>query len=69
MITDDAKSLKEALVANTPSPIKYANPNMPKEVLEEDKIIQIFPLDIKPEKVRIAPAADFFQKAGLPKTE
>jgi zinc protease len=69
VITDDAKSLKEALVANAPSPIKYANPNMPKEVLEEDKTIQIFPLDVKAEKVRIAPAANFFQKAGLPKTE
>jgi zinc protease len=69
MITDDAKSFKEALVANAPSPIKYANPNMPKEVLEEDKTIQVFLLAVKAEKVRIAPAVDFFQKAGLPKTE
>jgi hypothetical protein len=42
---------------------------MPKEVLEEDKTIQVFPLTVKAEKVRIAPALDFFQKAGLPKTE
>jgi len=69
MITDDAKSLKEALVANAPSPITYANPNMPKEVLEEDRVIQIFPLDVKTEKVRIAPATDFFQKPGIPKIE
>jgi len=69
IITEDAKSLKEALVANAPSPIKYANPNMPREVLEEDKTIQIFSLDVRAEKVRIAPAANFFQKSGLPKTE
>jgi zinc protease len=66
VITQDAKSLKEALVNNRPSPITYANPNMPEHILEEDKIIEVFPLDIKPEQVRIAPAIDFFQKAGIP---
>lgn len=69
LITEDAKSLKEALVANTPSPITYANPNMPEEVLQEDLIIQTFPPDVKHEKVRIAPASEFFQKKGLPETE
>lgn len=66
VITEDAASLRDALVANTPSPITYANPNMPKDVLDEDLIIQTFPLDLKPEKVRIAPASEFFQKRGLP---
>jgi len=66
IITEDAESLKETLVANTPSPISYANPNMPEEILKEDKIIQVFTLDIKPENVRIAPASDFFQEAGVP---
>lgn len=69
IITQDAQSLKEALAANSPSPITYANPNMPKEILEEDKVIQIFPLDVKPVKVRIVQATDFFQKPGIPKTE
>lgn len=68
LITDDAESLKNDLVANAPSPITYANPNMPEKILEEDKIIQVFPLDFKLEKVRIAPATDFFQKAGVPKS-
>lgn len=66
MITDGAQSFKDALVANAPSPVSYANPNMPKEVLEEDKVYQVFPLDVKAEKVRIALATDFFQKAGVP---
>jgi hypothetical protein len=39
---------------------------MPKEVLDEDTVIQIFPLDVKAEKVRTAPAAEFFQKGGIP---
>jgi len=68
LITDDAESLKNDIIANAPSPITYANPNMPARILEEDKIIQVFPLDFKPEKVRLAPATDFFQKAGLPKS-
>lgn len=61
IITEDAQSLKDALVANTPSPIKYANPNMPKEILEEDLIIQSFPLNVKAENVRIISATDFFK--------
>jgi len=66
IITEDAESLKDALVANTPSPISYANPNMPKRILEEDLVIQTFPIDVKPKKVRIALASDFFQKKGIP---
>ena len=69
IITEDAEALKEALVANTPSPITYANPNMPTEILEEDLVIQSFPLAVKPEKVKIAPNTEFFQKAGLPQTD
>ena len=66
VITQDAEGLKSDLVANTPSPVKYANPNMPKAILDEDTVIQVFPLDVKAEKVRTAPAAEFFQKGGIP---
>jgi zinc protease len=66
VITQDAGSLRDALTANTESPIKYANPNMPKVVLDEDAIIQGFPLAVRQDAVRIAAAAEFFQKPGLP---
>ncbi len=66
VITQDAQALKDDLVSNTPSKIKYANPNMPKSVLDEDLLIQVYALDVKPENVRIAPATSFFKKAGLP---
>jgi len=69
IITEDAESLKDALVANTPSPITYANPNMPERILQEDLLIQTFPLDVKPDKVKTAPASEFFQKTGLPESE
>lgn len=69
VITQDAEAFQEALIANTPSPIKYANPSMPEEILGEDLIYQTFPLDVKPEKVRIAPATAFFRSQGIPSSE
>lgn len=67
VITQDAQALKEALVSNAPSPITYANPSMPKAVLDEDLIIQAYPLDVKPENVRIVPATSFFRTSGGPR--
>ncbi len=66
VVTQDAEALKGDLLANTPSPIKYANPNMPPEVLREDTVIQEYPLAVQGDKVKTAPAADFFRKSGLP---
>jgi zinc protease len=66
VITQDAEGLRNDLVSNAPSPIKYANPNMPREVLDEDTVIQEYPLSVKADKMRIAPAAEFFQKRGAP---
>lgn len=66
VITQDGSSLKHALVANTPSPIAYVNPNMPKEILEEDLVYQTFQLDVKADGVKVIPAGEFFRQAGLP---
>jgi zinc protease len=66
VITQDGEELKRALVENTPSPITYANPNMPKAVLDEDRLIQAYRLDVKPENVKVVPAAEFFKKPGVP---
>jgi zinc protease len=66
IITEDAESLKNDLTSNSPSPINYTNPNMPEEILEEDLIIQVFPLDVQSEKVRIAKAMNFFKTKELP---
>ncbi|MFC2169423.1 M16 family metallopeptidase [Acidobacteriota bacterium] len=69
IITEDAESLKDVLIANTPSPITYANPNMPEEILNEDLVIQTFPLDVLQEKVKISAATEFFRKTGLPESD
>lgn len=44
---------------NAPSPIKYPTPK-PKEVLEDDKQIVNFPLNIKPENVKIVKVENLF---------
>lgn len=61
IITKDAQALKDALVNNTPSPITYASPK-PQQVMDEDKEISTFPLNIKAENVRIVPVAELFIK-------
>lgn len=68
VITEDAQALKDALVANTPSPIIYAGPK-PQRILDEDMIYEVFPLEVRSGNVRIAPAMEFFAKAGIPKSE
>ncbi len=68
IITQDAQSLRDALVADTPSPITYAGPKS-QEILDEDLIYEIFPLKVKSKNIRIVPAYQFFKKTGVPDTE
>jgi len=65
VITQDAESLRDALIANTPSPISYAGPK-PQKILDEDMIYEIFPLTVRSRNVRIAPAVEFFREPGVP---
>jgi zinc protease len=58
-ITKDAQGLKDKLVSDAFSPIKYDG-NKPKKILEEDKVIGAMKLNIKPEQVRITPATQAF---------
>ncbi len=61
IVTKDAKGLKEKLVTDAPSPIKYDG-EKPKELLDEDKVIGSRKLGIKPEAVTITPVDDVFAK-------
>jgi zinc protease len=61
IVTKDAESLKKALITNAPSPYTYPTAK-PLNVLEEDKQISTFKLDIKPENVTIVPVSDLFVK-------
>ena len=61
IVTKDAEGLKQQLVADAFSPIKY-DAEKPAGILEEDKVIGALKLGIKPENVRIMPVEDVFSK-------
>jgi zinc protease len=60
MVTKDAEGLREAIINNTPSPIKYNAPK-PKEITDEDAVIQSYRINVKPEDVVIVPVERVFQ--------
>ncbi|HEV7374737.1 MAG TPA: pitrilysin family protein [Pyrinomonadaceae bacterium] len=60
MVTKDAEGLREAIINNTPSPIKYNAPK-PKEITDEDAVIQSYRINVKPEDVVIVPIERVFQ--------
>jgi zinc protease len=59
-VAKNCQDLKAKLVANEPSPMKYNSPK-PQEVLDEDKIVERWKLDLKPEAVRIVPVDTVFE--------
>jgi zinc protease len=61
IVTKDAKGLKNELVSDEFSPIKY-DADKPRELLDEDKVIGALKLDIKPENVKITPVEDVFAR-------
>lgn len=60
MVTKDGAALREALLNEKTSPITYASPK-PAALLEEDKLIEAFPLPLRPEDVTITPADRVFE--------
>ncbi len=50
-----------AMVANKPSPITYSSP-VSKNITEQDKTIQVFPLTINKEKSKVVGSGDLFEK-------
>ncbi len=60
IVTKDAQALRDQLVADQFSQIKYDAPKP--ELAEEDKTIGAYKLNIAPEKIRIVPVEDVFAK-------
>ena len=60
IITKDAEGLRDAIVNNKPSPITYNSPK-PKEITDEDKVIENYKLNLKPEAVVIVPVEKVFE--------
>jgi zinc protease len=60
VVTKDAEALRDAIVGNKPSPITYNSPK-PQRIMDEDKVIQTYPIELKAENVRIVPVEQVFQ--------
>jgi len=58
-VAKDAAGLKKQLVSGEPSPVTYVSPK-PKEILEEDKIVERWKIDVRPEAVTIIPVEQVF---------
>jgi zinc protease len=59
IVAKDAAGLKQALVSDAPSSIKYEG-EKPSELLEEDKVVGALKLGIKAENVTITPIGEVF---------
>jgi zinc protease len=58
IVTKNAEALREAIVNNKPSPISYNAPK-PKEILDEDKLIEKYRIAVKPDAVTTCPSSVF----------
>ncbi|MEK6405956.1 MAG: pitrilysin family protein [Acidobacteriota bacterium] len=61
VVTKDADAFKQAAVDGKPSPISYTS-LPPKEILDEDKIIESYKLNFNQKKVEVVPVDKVFQK-------
>jgi zinc protease len=62
IITKDAEGLRDTLLKDAPSSIKYDAPEIAEKLAAEDKVIGAYKLGIKPENVRIVSVDDVFAK-------
>jgi zinc protease len=60
IVAKDGEALKAQLLSDDPSPMTYNSPK-PDAILEEDKIVERWPLKLKPEDIVIRPANQVFQ--------
>jgi zinc protease len=60
LVTPQAEKLAEALIKGEASPISYASEKAP-AILEEDKLIAVYPLGITREQVQIVPITSVFR--------
>jgi len=60
VIAKNCNDLKSRLLAGDPSPMKYNSPK-PKEILEEDKIVERWKIDLAADTIRIVPVDQVFE--------
>lgn len=60
LVTKDAEGLRDAIIGNKPSPITYNSPKS-QEIVDEDKVIETYKINVKAEDVMILPVEKVFQ--------
>ncbi len=60
MVTKDAAALRDAIISNKPSPVTYLSPK-PKEITDEDKVIEAYQIKVRTEEVKIVPIGQVFE--------
>ena len=60
VITKDAQGFRDAILNGQPSPVTYVSPK-PQAILDEDKIIEAYKIDVQPANVHIVPVEQVFQ--------
>ncbi len=60
LITKDATALRDAIVKKQPGKITYAS-EKPKEILDEDKIISVYPIKVNMANITITPVEEVFK--------
>ncbi len=61
IVSEQGDSLADELAAGTPSPMTYGTPK-PQTVLEEDKIIESYPLGLTRDRIAVVPVDRMFEK-------
>jgi len=61
IVTDEAEALKAKLVAGGKTPIVYDTEGTPPAILAQDAVIEVFPLPVKAEAVKVVPVGEIFQ--------
>ncbi len=60
VVTKNAADLKKRFLSGEPSPMTYVSPK-PQHILEEDKTVERWKIDLKPDAVQIVPVDSVFQ--------
>jgi zinc protease len=61
IVTGEAASMRERLASGEPTPVSYPTPK-PAAILEEDRIIEAWPLNIAEERMTTIPVAEAFER-------
>jgi zinc protease len=60
-VAKDVASLRAELASDAATPMRYNSPK-PQEILDEDKIVEKWPLHIRAEDIKVIPVASVFEK-------